>query len=85
LARALLGDFKTYRGSRKLGAPYGLPGTKSHALAVSAAFDHLAEGVELNDTYIVGDGDGALTVIRRQLLVAGIRLAFLLDQNFGTP
>ena len=60
-------------------------GTKSHALAVSAAFDHLAEGVDLNEAYIVGDGNGALAVVRRQLLVAGIRLAFLLDQNFGKP
>ena len=47
-------------------------------------FDHLA-GVDLNGAYIVGDGNGALAVARRQLLVAGIRLAFLLDQNFGKP
>ena len=62
----------------------GSPGAlKSHALAVSAAFDHLQEGADLQDAYILGDGNGALSVVRRQLLLAGIRLAFLLDQNFG--
>ena len=35
--------------------------------------------------YIVGDGNGALNTVQHQLLLAGIRLAFLLDQNFGKP
>ncbi len=55
------------------------------AEAVSVAFDHLGEGADLEDAYILGDGNGALTVARRQVLLAGIRLAFLLDQKFGNP
>lgn len=51
--------------------------------ALSATFDHLTEGVDLKDAYIVGDGDGALAVVQHQLLVAGIPLAFLLDRSFG--
>ena len=58
-------------------------GTESHALAVSVAFDHLQVGADLQDAYILGDGNGALNVVRQQLLLAGMRLAFLLDQNFG--
>ena len=46
---------------------------------------HLQEGADLQDAYILGDGNGALSVVRHQLLLAGIRLAFLLDQNFATP
>jgi len=49
------------------------------------AFDHLQEGVDLEDPSIVDDGSGALNTVQHQLLLAGIRLAFLLDQNFGKP
>jgi hypothetical protein len=88
LAKVLLGNIRTYRGRREIRGvprqPWIAWGKESHALALSAAFDHLAEGVDLNDAYIIGDGNSALAVVRRQLLVAGIRLAFLLDQNFGS-
>jgi hypothetical protein len=53
----------------------------SHALANSVAFDTLQDGADLEDSYIKGNGK-ALDVVRRQLLTAGIRIAFLLDQNF---
>jgi hypothetical protein len=87
LAKDLLGDIKTYKGRPEIGhasrRPWLAWGTESHALAVSVAFDHLQEGADLQDAYILGDGNGALSVVRHQLLLAGIRLAFLLDQNFG--
>ena len=90
LAKDLLGDITHPLGKGRPGdwspansAPWLTWGDESHALAVSVAFGHLAEGVDLEDAYIVGDGTGALSVVRRQLLVAGIRLAFLLDQNFN--
>ena len=89
LAKDLLGDIKTYKGRPEIGHasrhPWLAWATDSHALAVSVAFDHLQEGADLEDAYILGDGNGALSVVRRQLLLAGIRLAFLLDQNFATP
>ena len=89
LAKALLGDIMTYRGRPEIRGvsrrPWIAWGKEFHALAVSAGFDDLAEGVDLNDAYILGDGNGALAVVRHQLLVAGIRLAYLLDQTFGTP
>ena len=89
LAKDLLGDIKTYKGRPELGHasrhPWLAWGTESHALAVSVAFDHLQEGADLEDAYILGDGNGALSIVRHQLLLAGIRLAFLLDQNFGKP
>jgi len=89
LAKDLLGDIKTYKGRPEIGHasrhPWLAWGTESHALAVSVAFDHLQEGADLQDAYILGDGNGALSVVRQQLLLAGIRLAFLLDQNFGAP
>jgi hypothetical protein len=88
LAQDILGDIKTYKGRPEIGhasrRPWLAWGTESHALAVSVAFDHLQEGADLQDAYILGDGNGALSVVRRQLLLAGIRLAFLLDQNFAT-
>ena len=89
LAKDLLGDIKTYKGRPELGHasrhPWLAWGTESHALAVSVAFDHLQEGADLEDAYILGDGNGALSVVRHQLLLAGIRLAFLLDQNLAKP
>ena len=89
LASDLLAGITTYKGRLEIGpansAPWLAWGNESHALAVSVAFDHLGEGADLEDAYILGDGSGALSVVRHQLLVAGIRLAFLLDQNFGKP
>jgi hypothetical protein len=89
LAKDLLGNIKTYKGRPEIGHasrhPWLAWATESHALAVTVAFDHLQEGADLEDAYILGDGNGALPVVRRQLLLAGIRLAFLLDQNFAKP
>lgn len=88
LAKELLGDIKTYKGRPEIGHasrhPWLAWGTESHELAVTYAFDGLREGADLDDDYITGKGR-ALEVVKRQLLVAGIRLAFLLDQNFGKP
>lgn len=88
LAKELLGDIKTYKGRPEIGhasrRPWLAWGTESHELAVTVAFDGLKEGSDLDDDYITGKGR-ALEVVKHQLLVAGIRLAFLLDQNFGKP
>ena len=62
--------------------PWIIWGDESHALAVSVTFDGLREGADLDDSNVAGEGD-ALGVVRRQLLTAGIRLAFLLDQSFA--
>ena len=83
LASALLGNVRTFRSFPGLAATGPTPwtgwGDASHALAVSVAFDHLAPNADLGDAYIKGPGKG-LDTVQKQLLLAGARLAFLLDQ-----
>ena len=83
LAKALLGNIKTFHGRGEIlpnnPQPWLAWGDDAHALAVSVAFDGLSDGADLGDAYIKGRGK-ALDVVQRQLLAAGIRLAFLLDQ-----
>lgn len=85
LARDLLGDITTFRGRPEIkpanNEPWLTWGNDSHVLSNSVAFDSLVEEADLEDGYIKGK-DKALDVVQRQLLTAGIRLAFLLDQNF---
>lgn len=84
LAKDLLGRIKTFHGRGEIlpnnAHPWLAWGNDSHALANSAAFDSLSDGADLGDPYIKGPGK-ALDLVQHQLLVAGIRLAFLLDQN----
>src|SRR5262249_16435115 len=88
LAKDLLGDITTYKGRGELKPPEKNPdkpwlawGDESHALANSVAFDGLKQDADLEDSYIKGK-DKALDTVQKQLLIAGIRLAYLLDQNF---
>jgi hypothetical protein len=85
VAKQILGDITTYRSRSEIkpenAEPWLAWGDESHTLANSVAFDSLQDGADLEDGYINGNGK-ALDVIQRQLLAAGIRLAFLLDQNF---
>jgi hypothetical protein len=85
VAKALLGNITTYAGRPELEVnalqPWLTWGEASHALAISVAFDSLQDGEDLDDRYIKGKGKG-LDVVQQQLLAAGIRLAYLLDQNF---
>ncbi len=60
-------------------APWLSWGDDAHALADGVAFGTLNDGADLEDGYIHGK---ALDTVRQQLLAAGIRLAFLLHQNF---
>jgi hypothetical protein len=53
-------------------------GDDSHDLANQVAFGTLKPNADLEDLYI----NGALPTVRDQLVKAGVRLAFLLDQNF---
>jgi hypothetical protein len=84
-AKQLLGDIKSYKGRPEVAgggaSPWLAWGDKSHELANNVAFDSLKDGDDLEDPYIKGP-DKALDTIQRQLLAAGIRLAFLLDRNF---
>jgi len=89
LARDLVGkNLKTYKGRPEVATPGDQPwlawGDASHALANSVAFKGLKAHDDLRDDYIKAPGKG-LDVTRKQLLAAGIRLAFLLDQNFTPP
>lgn len=83
LAKDLLGPIKTFHGRGetlpKNATPWLSWGDDVHALAVSVAFDGLQDGADLGDAYIKGKGK-ALDVVQQQLLIAGIRLAYLLDQ-----
>ena len=85
LAKDLLGSITTYKGRSEIQSsstpPWLAWGDESHALANSVAFDSLEEDADLADPYIKGKGK-ALDVVQQQLLKAGIRLAYLLDQNF---
>jgi hypothetical protein len=88
LAKDILGNIKTYKGRDEIKPPPHNPdqpwlawGDDSHALANSVAFDALPEDADLGDSYIKGPGK-ALDVVQQQLLIAGIRLAYLLDENF---
>jgi hypothetical protein len=85
VGKQILGNITTYKGRSEIkpdnAEPWLTWGNDSHALANSVAFDTLQDGADLEDSYIKGNGK-ALDVVRRQLLTAGIRLAFLLDQNF---
>jgi hypothetical protein len=84
-AKQLVGDITTFNGRPEVqgggDAPWLAWGDESHTLANSVAFDSLQQNADLEDPYIKGQGH-ALDIVRQQLLVAGIRLAFLLDQNF---
>ena len=84
-ARQLLGDITSFKDRPEVqgggDTPWLAWGDDSHALANRVAFDSSQQNEDLEDDYIKGKGD-ALNVVRQQLLVAGIRLAFLLDQNF---
>jgi len=86
LATDLLGGITSYRGRSELSPAGSEPwlawGDQSHVLANSVAFDSLKDGADLSDGYIEGSGK-ALDVVQHQLLTAGIRLAYLLDQNFN--
>jgi hypothetical protein len=85
LARDILGDVTSFRGRPEIGPGNNEPwltwGDESHVLSNSVAFDSLPEGADVEDGYVKGKGK-ALDVVQRQLLTAGIRLAFLLDENF---
>jgi len=85
LAKAILGQVTKYQGRSEIAPAGSQPwitwGEASHKLANSVAFDSLNDGDDLNDSYIKGGGK-ALDVVQAQLLTAGIRLAYLLDQNF---
>jgi hypothetical protein len=85
LVEELLGNISTYKGRSEIlpqnSQPWLAWGNGSHMLANSVAFDSLHDGDDLTDGYIKGNGK-ALEVVQRQLLAGGIRLAFLLDQNF---
>ena len=84
-AKQLLGDIKSYKGRPEVAGGGSSPwlkwGDTSHQLANKVAFDSLNKGDDLEDSYIKGP-DKALDTVQKQLLAAGIRLAFLLDQNF---
>jgi len=84
MARLILGNITTYKGRPEIkpddSEPWLAWADDSHALANSVAFDGLQDGADLEDAYIKGPGK-ALDVVQHQLLLAGIRLAFLLDQN----
>ena len=83
LAHDLLGGITTYKGRSEIDVndptPWNKWGDESHTLANSVAFDSLKHGDDLGDAYIQPK---ALSVVEKQLLVAGIRLAYLLDENF---
>jgi nuclease S1 len=85
LAKDILGGITSYKGRSEIepegNQPWLAWGNDSHALSVSVAFDSLQQGADLEDPYIKGKGK-ALDVVQSQLLKAGIRLAYLLDQNF---
>jgi hypothetical protein len=85
LANDLLGEIKTYKGRPEIAPAGDQPwlawGEEARVLANTVAFDDLRQGADLDDRYIKGPGK-ALEVIRRQLLAAGIRLAYLLDKSF---
>jgi hypothetical protein len=85
VGKQILGNITTYKGRSEIkpdnAEPWFTWGNDSHALANLVAFDSLQDGADLEDGYIKGTGK-ALDVVQRQLLTAGIRLAFLLDQNF---
>lgn len=85
LAKDLLGDITTYSSRPEIASAGATPwfqwGDESHALANGVGFDHLQKGQDLGDAYILGDS-GAIATVKRQLLTAGIRLAYLLDKNF---
>ncbi len=85
LAKDILGNITTFKGRSEIQPANSKPwlawGDDAHALANSVAFDGLQDGADLDDAYIKGNGK-ALDVVQRQLLVAGIRLAFVLDKNF---
>lgn len=84
MAKQILGNITTYKGRSEIkpddSEPWLAWADDSHALANSVAFDSLQNGADLEDGYIKGPGK-ALEVVQHQLLLAGIRLAFLLDQN----
>jgi hypothetical protein len=83
LAKDILGRIRTFQGRGEIlpdnATPWLSWGDDAHALAQSVAFDSLQDGADLGDAYITGR-NGALAVVRHQLLIAGIRLAYLLDQ-----
>ena len=84
-AKQLLGNIRSYKGRPEVAGAGASPwlkwGDKSHELANNVAFDSLNDGDDLEDPYIKGPGK-ALDTVQQQLLAAGIRLAYLLDQNF---
>jgi hypothetical protein len=81
-AKDLLGSIRSYEGRSELGDMSGAAwerwGSHSRDLANSDAFDGLRQHADLQDAYI----GPAKTVVRAQLLTAGIRLAWLLDHDF---
>ena len=83
LAKDLLGPIRSLAGRGETlpagPTPWLTWGDDAHKLAVSDAFDGLKDGADLGDSYIKGPGK-ALDVVQHQLLIAGIRLAYLLDQ-----
>ena len=84
-AKQLLGNIRSYKGRPEVAGAGASPwlkwGVKSHELANNVAFDSLNDGDDAADPYIKGPGK-ALDTVQQQLLAAGIRLAYLLDQNF---
>lgn len=85
MARDILGGITSVTGRPEVlpqaAQPWLAWGQDSHVLAKSVAFGSLSQGDDLDDDYIIGPGK-ALDTVQSQLLKAGIRLAFLLDQNF---
>lgn len=91
LADSLVGPLTTYQGRSEIGplgttfSPLATPwlawGRNIHVISNDVAYGHLSANDDLGDGYIVGQGK-ALETAKRQMLVAGIRLAYLLDQNF---
>lgn len=59
-------------------SPWYAWGNESHPLANSVAFGSLQPGDDLEDLHV----NGALPTVQPELLRAGVRLAYLLDQNF---
>jgi hypothetical protein len=84
-AASLLGPITSYKGRPEVSTPGNQPwlawGQESHTLSNDVAFDHLSDGDDLGDAYVLAPNN-ARDVAKHQLLVAGIRLAYLLDANF---
>jgi S1/P1 Nuclease len=77
-ADALRGGLTTYRGDPAAAGDIMDWAKEAHDLSVTAAYDGLQDGADLEEPYV----SAASNVIEKQLLRAGVRLAKVLDENF---